>query len=103
MKNLKFEFSVLGIYHPDTLYLRKQGSEDPWLFFEAKRGPRVIKLWKHLYRVYIFTRKEFYRQYIYIYIYIYLCINQTFIYEPLRPSMRDIPRKYRQFKIKPSV
>jgi len=26
--------------HPNTSYLREQGCEDPWLFFEAKGGPR---------------------------------------------------------------
>jgi hypothetical protein len=36
------------------LYLREQGCEDPWLFFETKRGPRANKslentTLKHLY------------------------------------------------------
>jgi len=31
----------LDNYHPDALYLREQGYEDPWLFFEAKRGTEV--------------------------------------------------------------
>jgi len=30
----------LDTYHPHTLYLREQGCEEPWLFFEAKRGLR---------------------------------------------------------------
>jgi hypothetical protein len=25
--------------HPDILYLREQGYEDPWLFFGTKRDP----------------------------------------------------------------
>ena len=29
------------MYHPDTQYLRQQGCDDPWVFFEAKRGPRA--------------------------------------------------------------
>jgi len=29
----------LGTYHLDTLYLLEQGCEDPWLLYEAKRGP----------------------------------------------------------------
>jgi hypothetical protein len=35
---LRYKFLILGTYHPDTLYLREQGCEDPWLFYEAKRG-----------------------------------------------------------------
>jgi len=33
--------------HPDTLYLREQGCEDPWLLFEAKGGPRLQPFGKH--------------------------------------------------------
>ena len=29
------------------LYLREQGCEGPWLFFEAKSGPRAKKFGKH--------------------------------------------------------
>jgi len=36
----------LDTYHPDTLPLREQGSEDTWLFFEAKRRPRATKFGK---------------------------------------------------------
>jgi hypothetical protein len=28
----------LVTYHPNTLYLREQGCEDPWILFEAKKG-----------------------------------------------------------------
>jgi hypothetical protein len=35
---LRYKFSIL-----DSLYLREQGCEDPWLFFEAKRAPRAKK------------------------------------------------------------
>ena len=28
----------------DTLYLRQEGLEDPWLFFEIKRGPPAERL-----------------------------------------------------------
>jgi hypothetical protein len=30
-----------------TLYLREQGLYNPWLFFEAKRGPRAKEFGKH--------------------------------------------------------
>jgi hypothetical protein len=33
---LKYKFLIF-----DTLYLREQGCEDPWLFFEAERVPRA--------------------------------------------------------------
>jgi hypothetical protein len=38
---LRYEFLIFDSYHPDTLYLRQQGCEDPWLFIEAKRLPRA--------------------------------------------------------------
>jgi len=38
---MKYKFLNLNTYLPDILYLREQGSEDPWLFFEAKRGVRT--------------------------------------------------------------
>jgi len=38
----------LDTCHPDSLYLRQQGCEDPWLFFEAKRIPRAKKVWELL-------------------------------------------------------
>jgi hypothetical protein len=44
---LRFKFLNLGTYHPGTLYLQEQGCEDPWLLFEAKRGPRAKRLRKH--------------------------------------------------------
>jgi hypothetical protein len=44
---VRYKFLILDTYHPDTLYLRDQGSEDKWLFFEAKRGPRATKFGKH--------------------------------------------------------
>ena len=45
---LRYSFLILDTYRPKTLYLRKH--EDPWLFFEAKRGPQR-KTGKHWYRV----------------------------------------------------
>jgi len=33
----RYRFLILGTTHPDTLYIRQQGREDPWLFFEAMR------------------------------------------------------------------
>ena len=38
-----YKFLIFDTYHPDILYLREQGCEDPWLFFEAKRGLREKK------------------------------------------------------------
>jgi len=43
---LRNTFLILDTCHPDTLYLHEQGSEDSWLFFEARRGPRVKKFGK---------------------------------------------------------
>ena len=36
---LRYKCLVLDTYHPQTLYLPEQRCEDPWLFFEAERGP----------------------------------------------------------------
>jgi hypothetical protein len=44
---MRYTFLILGTYHPDTLHLREQGCGDPWLFFEAKKGPRAKKFGKH--------------------------------------------------------
>jgi len=43
---LRYEFLIFDTFYPDTLYLREQGCEDPWLFFEAKRSPRAEILGK---------------------------------------------------------
>ena len=45
---LRYKFLILVTYHPDTLYLREQGCEDPWLFCEAKRESASNKIWKTL-------------------------------------------------------
>jgi len=47
MSVLRYKFSILDSYHPDTLYLRERGCENPWLFFEAKGGPRAKQFGKH--------------------------------------------------------
>jgi hypothetical protein len=44
--SLRYEFLISNTYQPDTLYLREQGCEDPWLFFEAARGTRANILGK---------------------------------------------------------
>jgi hypothetical protein len=44
LKVLRYKYLIVGTYRPDTL--REQGREDPWLFFEAKRGPRTKKFGK---------------------------------------------------------
>jgi len=36
-----YMFLNLDTHHPRTLYLHEQGREDPYLFFEAKRGPQA--------------------------------------------------------------
>ena len=35
---LRHELLIFDTYHPATGYLRAEGYENPWLFFEAKRG-----------------------------------------------------------------
>jgi hypothetical protein len=40
MSVLRYTFLILFTYHMDTVDLREQESEDPWLFFEAKSGRR---------------------------------------------------------------
>jgi hypothetical protein len=63
---LRYTVLILDTYHPDTIHVREQGLEDPWLFFEAKRGPREKTFGQHctklLIKLYICTS-------IYIYIY----------------------------------
>jgi len=45
---LRYEFLIWDAYHPNTVYLRQQGCEDPWLFFEVKTVPRAEKVWEAL-------------------------------------------------------
>jgi hypothetical protein len=48
----RYKFLILGTCHLDTVYLREQGCEDLWLFFEAQRGPRAKEfreLWSRAY------------------------------------------------------
>ena len=40
---LGYGILILDTYHPDT-YLLEQRCQDPWLYFEEKRGPRVKTL-----------------------------------------------------------
>jgi hypothetical protein len=47
---VRYKFLIFDIYNPDTLYLREQGCADPWLFFEAKRGPRGKMFGEHRYK-----------------------------------------------------
>jgi hypothetical protein len=51
---VRYTFVILDTCHLDILYLCEQGSEDPWLIFEAKKGPRTKYFTKHR----IGTRKE---------------------------------------------
>jgi len=43
---LRYTFLGLDACHPATPYLCEQGYEYPWLFFEAKRGPREKRFGK---------------------------------------------------------
>jgi hypothetical protein len=44
---LRNTFLILDTCHPDTLYLREQGCENPWLFFETRSGPWAKTFEKH--------------------------------------------------------
>ena len=33
---LRYKSLIFYVYHPDILYLREQGCQDPWAFFEAE-------------------------------------------------------------------
>jgi hypothetical protein len=44
---IQYKFLILDTCHSYTTYLREQGREDPWLFFEAERGPPAKQLGKH--------------------------------------------------------
>ena len=44
---LRYKCLIFDTYHPDTMYLREQGYEDPYLFIEAKRGRRAKKFVQH--------------------------------------------------------
>ena len=41
-------YIILDTYHPETLYLREQGCEDPLLFFEATKWSASKKVWETL-------------------------------------------------------
>jgi len=43
-----YMFLNLDTHHPRTLYLHEQGREDPYLFFEAKRGPQAKTFWEKM-------------------------------------------------------
>jgi hypothetical protein len=47
---LRYTFLILDTGHPDTLYVRQQGCEVPWLFFEAKMGPANKKVCETLHQ-----------------------------------------------------
>jgi len=38
---LRYKYLTLDTHHPNILYLRERRCEDPWLFFEARRGPQA--------------------------------------------------------------
>jgi len=45
---VRYKILILDTYHPDPIYLREQGCEDLWLFFEAEMGPKRKKAWETL-------------------------------------------------------
>jgi len=51
---LRYTCLILDIYHPDTLFLREQGCEDPWLFFEAKLVRKQTRLGNTLYNIHTY-------------------------------------------------
>jgi hypothetical protein len=44
---LRYKFLIFDTYHSDTIYLREQRCEDPWLFSEAKSDPRAKTFGNH--------------------------------------------------------
>jgi hypothetical protein len=44
---LRCTFLILDTYQPASIYRRQQRCEYPWLFFEAKRGPREKEIGEH--------------------------------------------------------
>jgi hypothetical protein len=54
---LRYKFLILETYYPDTLYLRKQGCQGAWLFFEAKGGPRAKTFGKYCPRFLVLENK----------------------------------------------
>jgi hypothetical protein len=50
---LKFKYIFSDTYHPDAIYLREKGCEDPWSFLEVKSGPREKVFGKHCSRPWV--------------------------------------------------
>ena len=44
---MMYKFLILDTNHTDTVYLREEACGDPWLFSEAKRGPRAENFEQH--------------------------------------------------------
>jgi hypothetical protein len=72
---LKYKYLILDTCHPDTKHLREQGREDPWLFSEAKMGPRAKMVGKRGPRALITDceskpdkQKELYRKYLILFV-----------------------------------
>jgi hypothetical protein len=49
----RYTFLILAAYHPNTVYLFKDGSWDTWLFFEVRRDSRPKKFGKRCCRRYV--------------------------------------------------
>jgi len=52
-KVVKYKFSILDTYHPDTSYLGEQRCVDPWLLFEDHRVPPAKMFGEHFINVFI--------------------------------------------------
>jgi hypothetical protein len=59
---LRYKYLILDTYNPATLYLHEQGYEDPWLFFEGKRGTREKEFGKHCYVAMVAQRGSIFRR-----------------------------------------
>jgi hypothetical protein len=51
---LRYTCLILNAYYPDTLFLREQRCEDPWLFFEGKLVRKQKRLGNYLYSIHTY-------------------------------------------------
>jgi len=55
---LRYKYLILDTYHPETLTLREQRCEEPWLFFEVKWDPTAITFGKQCCRAHAESSKQ---------------------------------------------
>jgi hypothetical protein len=48
---MKYKLLIFITYHSATLCLNEQGCENPWLFFEVKKGQRAKTFVRHCVRI----------------------------------------------------